>query len=69
MTEREMFLKSFKRPKNYFDLDSEEQYQIDKKLGILDWVGEGLTPEDTRNFLDHYNLRATWVLAILSVRR
>ena len=46
MTEREMFERSFKRPKNYLLLNAEEQWAIDKELGILDWKGEGLTEED-----------------------
>ena len=35
--ERKMFEMSFERPKNFFKLSSDEQWQIDKKLGILDW--------------------------------
>jgi hypothetical protein len=54
MTEREMFEKSFERPKNFFKLSSEEQWDIDKRLGILDWVGTNLTEEDKQRFKDHY---------------
>jgi hypothetical protein len=54
MTEREMFEKSFERPWNYFKLSSEEQWAIDKALGILDWCGDSLTKEDKKRFKDHY---------------
>ena len=43
MTEREMFEKSFLRPKNYFKLPTQRQFDIDGSLGILDWGGEDLT--------------------------
>lgn len=56
MTEREMFEESFKRPKNYFKLSSRQQWDIDKKLGILDWSGEGLSKKDIERFKKHYNL-------------
>ena len=54
MTEREMFEASFKRPKNYFKLPEDEQWRIDKELGLLDWRGEGLTEEDLKRFREHY---------------
>ena len=54
MTEREMFEKSFERPRNYFKLSSDEQWAIDKKLGILDWKGDGLSKEDVDRFYAHY---------------
>lgn len=54
MTEREMFEKSFERPSNYFKLDMREQWDIDKHLGILDWCGDDLTPEDKKRFKAHY---------------
>ncbi len=54
MTEREMFEKSFQRPKNYFNLSSAEQWEIDKQLGILDWEGTGLSDEDEKRFHKHY---------------
>lgn len=54
MTEREMFEKSFERPSNYFSLSAAEQYIIDKQLGILDWIGDGLTKEDLNKFNAHY---------------
>ena len=46
MTEREMFEASFQRPKNFFKLSAERQWEIDKELGILDWEGDGLVQED-----------------------
>ena len=56
MTEREMFEKSFQRPKNFFHLPEREQWEIDKGLGILDWNGDGLTKEDLKRYRKHY----TW---------
>lgn len=55
MSEREMFEVSFARPKNFFKLSAEEQWEIDKSLGILDWAGEDLTLEDKKRFKEHYN--------------
>ena len=54
MTEREMFEKSFERPKNFFKLSEKDQWAIDKKLGILDWNGDGLSDKDLKRFNDHY---------------
>lgn len=54
MTEREMFEKSFQRPRDYFKLTPEHQWQIDANLGILDWEGNDLSKEDKRRFYDHY---------------
>ena len=54
MTEREMFEESFQRPNNFFKLPAAEQWAIDKKLGILDWIGSGLNAEDTERFHNHY---------------
>lgn len=54
MSEKEMFEKSFERPSNFFDLTPEEQWNIDKKLGILDWMGENLSKEDIERFKNHY---------------
>ncbi len=54
MSEREMFEKSFERPSNYFKLSGERQWEIDKRLGILDWAGLGLSKEDKKRFENHY---------------
>lgn len=54
MTEKEMFEKSFERPKNFFRLTSEHQWQIDSRLGILDWKGENLTEEEKKRYKKHY---------------
>lgn len=54
MTEREMFERSFQRPRNFFRLSFKEQWDIDKKLGILDWEGKGMTEEDKARFLAYY---------------
>lgn len=49
-----MFEKSFKRPRNYFRLSSKHQYEVDKKLGILNWDGTGIK-ENEKLFKDHYD--------------
>ncbi len=54
MTEREMFEASFGRPKNYFQLRPQQQWDIDKRLGILNWIGADLTLEDKVRFHKHY---------------
>lgn len=56
MLEREMFEKSFQRPRNFFALTARRQWEIDEALGILDWVGKGLTPEDKVRYAAHYIL-------------
>ena len=55
MTEREMFIKSFERPSNYFNLSPERQWEIDENLGILDWRGDDLSKEDIEKFINHYD--------------
>ena len=54
LTEKEMFEQSFKRPRNYFMLSAQAQWDIDNKLGILDWKGKGLSANDRKRFKDHY---------------
>lgn len=54
MSEQEMFEKSFQRPKNYFKLSPERQWEIDDELGILDWMGNNLTEEEKTRFKNHY---------------
>lgn len=54
MTEREMFKKSFERPRNYFKLSPSQQYDIDRRLGILNWRGDEATVEDLKRFREHY---------------
>jgi hypothetical protein len=54
MTQREMFEKSFERPTNFLTLSTSEQWEIDKKLGILDWDGENLNKEDIERTESHY---------------
>lgn len=56
MSEQEMFEKSFQRPKNYFKLEYSEQWEIDKRLGILDWKGAGLSEDETIRYYNHYDL-------------
>jgi hypothetical protein len=55
MTEREMFEKSFDRPKNFRKLSAQEQWDIDRSLGILDWEGEDLSAEDLVRLREHYD--------------
>lgn len=58
MAEREMFEKSFQRPSNFFKLSGERQWEIDKDLGILDWmVGDvpSLSKEDIKRFNKYYD--------------
>ena len=55
MTEQEMFEKSFQRPTNYFKLNNREQWEIDARLGILDWQGDTLTKEEKQRFEAHYD--------------
>jgi hypothetical protein len=57
MNEKEMFEKSFERPRNYFELSAEKQWDIDEKLGILDWEGTGLSEEDMIRFKKHYTVK------------
>jgi len=54
MTQREMFEASFGRPRNYFKLSPERQWEIDSELGILDWEGGDLTDEEEKRFQQHY---------------
>lgn len=53
-----MFEQSFKRPSNYFKLSPERQWEIDKDLSILDWMGEDLTEEDKQRFKAHYEQKS-----------
>ena len=53
MTENEMFERSFQRPKNYFKLSEERQWEIDSNLRILDWKGD-ITEEENARFQNHY---------------
>jgi len=55
MTEREMFEKSFRRPRDFLKLSPETQWAIDKSLGILDWEGSGLTEDDMKRLKEHYD--------------
>lgn len=54
MNQREMFEKSFQRPTDYFKLSPDSQWRIDERLGILDWEGGDLSPEDLERFKAHY---------------
>lgn len=54
MTQEEMYEQSYNRPKNYFKLSPERQWEIDKELGILDWEGKQLSDEEKARFEAHY---------------
>lgn len=54
-TDREMFELSMLRPPNYFRLDGDTQWAIDKSLGILDWEGMTLTGEDLTRFNEYFH--------------
>lgn len=56
LTEREMFERSFMRPKDYFQLSGQEQWAIDKSLGILDWEGEDLSKDDIKRFKEYFGI-------------
>jgi len=55
MTKEQMFEKSFERPSNYFKLSERQQWDIDSRLGILDWKGDKLTEEQLKRFNAHYD--------------
>ena len=65
MTEGEMYIRSFERPKNFFLLPGSEQWDIDKRLGILDWNGgcshdnEKACQRCTTKFHEYYNVDNT----------
>ena len=54
MTQQDMFEAAFKRPKNFFKLSFERQWEIDKDLGILDWDGSDLTDEEKNRLQEHF---------------
>jgi len=54
--EREMFEKTFMRPRNYFKLTPKQQWDIDAALGILDWTGAGMTDEERTRYHRHYDV-------------
>lgn len=54
MTQHEMYEASFQRPSDFFKLSAERQWEIDEELGILDWEGGQLTPEEKKRFQNHY---------------
>lgn len=56
LSQREMFDRSFERPSNFYELPEEEQWALDKRLGILDWyAGSELTPDDVKRYRSHYD--------------
>lgn len=52
----DMVAKALKRPKNFLRLSSREQWDIDKKLGLLDWDGPE-TDEDFEILKKYFNLK------------
>lgn len=55
LNQQEMFEASFKRPKNFFALTSQEQWDIDRELGILDMIEISLNCNQKERFNDHYD--------------
>lgn len=55
MTHDEMFQLALKRPVNYYDLGLDLQWEIDKKLGILDWEGPR-TAEEKKILSQHHGV-------------
>jgi hypothetical protein len=50
------FEKALQRPRNFFKLSAQEQWDIDKSLGILDWQGvENPTEEQKRRWREHFH--------------
>ncbi len=56
MNEREMFEKSFERPRNFLSLSDRERWDIDKSLGILDWEGRDLTEQDQERMYQYFGI-------------
>lgn len=54
MNQRDMFLKSFQRPTNYFQLNARRQWEIDAELGILDMDSQDWSPADMQRYKAHY---------------
>jgi len=55
LSQEQMYHQSFKRPKNFFKLPPREQWEIDKRLGILDWDGRNLSNEQLEKIINHYD--------------
>lgn len=55
MTHDEMFLAALQRPLDYHELPSEQQWAIDKQLGILDWAGPQ-TDDEWNRLRQHHGL-------------
>ncbi len=45
-----------KRPRNYFKLSFSTQWAIDKRLGILDWDGSGLSEDDLKIYYAYFGI-------------
>ncbi len=56
MNEREMFEKSFERPRNFLSLSARERWDVDKSLGILDWEGRDLTEQDQERMNQYFGI-------------
>lgn len=55
MTHEEMFCAALQRPRNYHDLPGEQQWAIDRQLGILDWEGPA-TDDEWNRLREHHGL-------------
>lgn len=50
------FEQAMQRPSNFHELSSQERWDIDKRLGILDWDGD-MTPEQKKKMRKHHGLK------------
>lgn len=55
MTQQEMFEKCFERPRNFLNLSEQEQWEIDKNLGILDWDDSDLEREEIERYREYFD--------------
>ena len=56
MNNLDMYEKSFQRPRDFFKLSGAEQWEIDKRLGILDWDGSHMTSKQMERYIEHYDV-------------
>ncbi len=52
----DMVAKALRRPRNFLKLSSREQWDIDKRLDLLDWDGPE-TDEDRKMLKKYFNLK------------
>lgn len=56
MTHDECFRNALQRPVDYHRLSHDEQWNVDRQLGILDWPGP-MTDEEWNRLRQHHGLR------------